>query len=150
MTISKTLTVVALALVGLTAPDARAQAVRSDQQILIQLERDWDEALRRNDVQFVANVLADEFQTTYSDGSRGDRARELAGTADFNQHIESTVLDDFTVRIYGDNAVVSFTQHLNGISQGNPKTVVIRVLDVFVLRDGRWQCVASQSTKSTS
>jgi len=46
-------------------------------RILIQLEQDWDAAFRRKDLPFIETVLADEFVATYSDGSRGDRAKEL-------------------------------------------------------------------------
>ena len=69
----------------------------------------------------------------------------LAATS--NEQIESSALDDFTVKIYGDTAVVWFTLHLVGPSQGRRLELTLRYLDVFVLREGRWQCVASQSTK---
>jgi ketosteroid isomerase-like protein len=119
----------------------------SDQQILTRLEEDWDAAFLRNDVDVVADILADEFLATYDDGSRGDRERELMLVADFNQKVESSKLEDFRIRVYGDTAVVWFTRHLAGPSKGRRLEVTYRYLDVFVWRDGRWQCVASQSTK---
>ena len=127
-----------------------AQRAKSDQEILIQLERDWDAAFHRRDVAVIANILADEFMTTYGDGARGDKAKELKLAAEFNQQIDSSTLDDFTVKVFGDTAVVWFTQHMTGPSKGVPLTVVYRYIDVFVLRAGRWQCVASQSTKVTA
>ena len=140
----------ALAVVwAVTASGSQDQPIQSDQQILIQLERDWDAAFLRNDVDFIENVLADEFVATYADGSRGDRARELTLAAEFDQQIDSSALDEFTVKIYGDTAVVWFTRHLVGPSQGRRLEVTYRYIDVFVLRDGRWQCIASQSTKVT-
>jgi hypothetical protein len=42
---------------------------------------------------------------------------------------------------------VAFTRHLAGPSQGRRLEVSFRYIDVFVLREGRWLCVASQSTK---
>ena len=83
---------------------------------------------------------------TYDDGSRGDKARELALAAEFNQQIESSTLDDFTVKVYGDTAVVWFTQHLVGISKGQRLEIALRYVDVFVLRDAKWQCVASHTS----
>ena len=129
---------------------AQSQRARSDQEILIQLERDWDEAFHRKDIAFIENVLADEFVATYDDGSRGDRARELTLAAAFDQQIDSSTLDEFIVKIYGDTAVVWFTQHLVGPSQGRSLALTFRYVDLFVLRAGRWQCVATQSTKVTS
>jgi len=124
--------------------------VQSDQEILTQLERDWDAAFHRRDVRFIESILAPEFVVTYDDGSRGDKARELALAAEFSQQIESSTLDDFTVKVYGDTSVVWFTQHLVGPSQGRRLELAFRYVDVFVLRDGKWQCVASQSTKVTA
>jgi len=135
---------------AVTASGSQDQPVQSDQQILIQLERDWDAAFLRNDVDFIETVLADEFVATYPDGSRGDKAKELTLAAEFDQQIDSSTLDEFTVKIYGDTAVVWFTRHLVGPSQGRRLEVTYRYVDVFVLRTDRWQCVATQSTKVTT
>jgi hypothetical protein len=42
---------------------------------------------------------------------------------------------------------VWFTLNLVGVRQGQRAEVTLRYTDVFVLRDGRWQCVSSQSTR---
>ena len=149
MTWRKTLLSLLAVFSVVTRTGAQTGTVRSDQQILVQLEQDWDAAFRRKDVSFIETILADEFVATYSNGSRGDRAKELALAADFNLQIDSSTLDDFIVKIYGDTAVVWMSQHLVGPSQGRQLEVTFRYVDVFVLRDGRWQCVASQSTKVT-
>ena len=133
-----------------TVSGAAPQRVSSDQQILIQLERDWDAAFHRNDVAVVRDILAEEFLATYDDGTRGDKAQELKFAAEFNQKIESSTLDDFIVKIYGDTAVVWFTQKMVGTSKGQRLELTFRYVDVFVQRGGRWQCVASQSTKVTA
>ena len=134
---------------GALPSGASTQRAKSDQEVLVQLERDWDEAFHRKDISFIENVLADEFVATYDDGSRGDRARELTLAAAFDQQIDSSMLDEFVVKIYGDTAVVWFTQHLVGPSQGRPLALTFRYVDVWVMRAGRWQCVATQSTKVT-
>ena len=147
MTWRQTLFGVLAALLAVVPGNAQTGTVRSDQQILIQLEQDWDAAFRRKDLRFIGTVLADEFVATYSDGSRGDRAKELALAADFNLQIDSSTLDEFIIKIYGDTAVVWMSQHLVGPSKGNQLQVTFHYVDVFVMRDGRWQCVASQSTR---
>ena len=140
-----------LVVVAATVPaDAQRREVRSDQEILIQMERDWDAAFERRDATLIATFLADEFIATYSDGRRGDKATELKLAAEFNQQTDSRELDDFIVKIYRDTAVVWFTQTLKGPSQGKPITIVYQYVDVWVMRDGRWQCVASQSTKKST
>lgn len=111
------------------------------------MELDWDAAFEKRDAKLIATFLADEFIATYSDGKRGDKATELKLVAEYNQQIDKRELDDFIVKIYGDTAVVWFTQQLTGPIQGKPTTLTYRYVDVWVMRDGRWQCVASQSTR---
>ena len=67
--------------------------------------------------------------------------------AGFNQQVVSAVQDDFTVRVYQDTAVVWFTLNLVGMRQGQRAELTLRYTDVWVQRDGRWQCVLSQSTR---
>ena len=95
----------------------------------------------------IENLLADEFRGTYDDGSRGDKARELDLVANFNQAVISAVQDDFRVAIYGDTAVVWFTLHLVGLRQGQESELTLRYTDVWIRRDGRWQCVSAHSTR---
>jgi ketosteroid isomerase-like protein len=127
--------------------DAGAQRVKSDQDTLIELEQRWDEAFHNHDPKFIESILADEFVVTYGDGSRGDKAKELSLARDFNQQVDSSKLDEFIVKVYGNTAVVWFTQHLVGPVKGKPVAVDYRYVDVWVNRDGVWKCVASQSTR---
>jgi ketosteroid isomerase-like protein len=135
---------------AVAASGSQDRPVRSDQQILIELEREWNAAFYRKDVSFIESILADEFVATYEDGSRGDKARELALVAEFDKQIDSATQDEFTVKIYGDTAVVWFSLHLVGPSQGRRLELTFRYVDVFVWRAGRWQCVETQSTKLTA
>ena len=96
----------------------QAQDVKSDQDVLIELEQQWDAAFHSQNAAFIDSVLADEFIATYGDGSRGDKAKELALAREFNQQVDSSRLDNFIVKVYRDTAVVWFTQHLVGPVKG--------------------------------
>jgi len=140
---------VACVLIGCCSISARAQSsppVRSDQDILIQLEHDWDAAFHRHDQAFIDRILADEFIVTYDNGVRGDRDLELK-LALIDENVESSSMDEFIVKEFSNTAVVWFTLHLVGPINGVRTDNAYRFTDVFVLRDGRWQCVSSQSTK---
>jgi hypothetical protein len=126
---------------------ASAQEVKSDQQVLIELERRWDAAFHRGDAAFIETLLADEFIATYGDGSRGDKAKELSLAGDQRQQVDSSRLDEFIVKTFGNTAVVWFTQILVGPVNGKPTEVRYRYVDVWVQRGGRWLAVASQSTR---
>ena len=138
-------------LIALVVPDqtSAGQRVKSDQEVLIDLERRWNEAVYENDVKFVATILADEFTVTYEDGSRGDKAKELALIAAFNQRVESAVQDEFTIKVFGNTAVVWFTLRLVGFKQGQRSELTLRYTDVWIMRDGRWQCMSAHSTRLT-
>ena len=129
---------------GQTPPDTPPTA---QEQELIDLERAWDAAFVAKDMRFIERVLADEFVVTYGDGTRGDKAAEMAQTLDFDQRVDSSVLDSFRVRIYGETALVWFSRHMTGPKSGKIVSVTYRFVDVFVKRAGRWQCVSSQSTR---
>ena len=144
-----TFLIVATAAALLDPLPALAQAsppVRSDQDILVQLEHDWDAAFHRHDAAFIDRILADEFIVTYDNGVRADRTVELELAKSLNENIESSTLDEFIVKEFGNTAVVWFTLHLIGPINGQRVQNDYRFTDVFVLRDGRWQCVSSQST----
>jgi ketosteroid isomerase-like protein len=126
---------------------APAQNVKSDQQVLIELEQQWDAAFHRGDAKFIETLLAEEFIATYGDGARGDRAKELSLASDQRQQVDSSRLDEFIVKTFGNTAVVWFTQILMGPVNGKPTEVRYRYIDVWVNRGGRWLAVASQSTR---
>jgi ketosteroid isomerase-like protein len=137
----------ALLIVPAVAAAQQSAPVRSDQDILIQLEHDWDAAFHRHDAAFIDRILADEFIVTYDNGVRADRNLELELAKSLNENIESSTMDEFIVKEFGNTAVVWFTLHLVGPVNGERVQNDYRFTDVFVLRDGRWQCVSSQSTR---
>ena len=138
--------ILAAALLVAAAP-VEAQSAQSTRETLIELERGWNDAVYRQDADFVEGLLADEFRGTYDDGSVGDKARELDLIANFNQAVVSAVQDDFRVAIYGDTAVVWFTLNVVGLRQGQEAELTLRYTDVWIRRDGRWQCVSAHSTR---
>src|ERR1051325_3704611 len=117
-TMRQILFVCVLALSWPAAIGAQRQPAKSDQQVLIELARNWNARFYRKDVDFIEKVLADEFIATYDDGSQGDKKKELSLAASFNQQVESAMQDDFVVKVYGDAAVVWFSLHLAGPSKG--------------------------------
>ena len=141
--------VIWMAIAGVSAI-AQTPRAESDQDVLIGLERGWNDAVYDKNLTFIETILADDYTATYEDGDVGDRAKELRLVAEFNQQVESAIQDDFTVRVYHDTAVVRFTLHLVGIKQGQRTALDLRYSDVWVMRDGRWRCVSSQSTRVTA
>ncbi len=76
-----------------------------------------------------------------------DKKKELALATEFNQQVESAVPDDFRIRVYRDTAVGWFTLNLVGTRDGRRTEVALSYTDVWVIRDGRWQCVSTHSSR---
>lgn len=123
--------------------------VRSDQEILVELEHAWNEAIYSGDLAFIETILADDFVAIYDNGRMGTKETELALVENLDQQVESAVQDEFIVRVYGDTAVVRFRLNLVGVQQGERAEISLRFTDVFVLQNDGWKCVSSQSTRIT-
>lgn len=139
------------ALLGLAATvtlsiEAAAQTANVE-QALLQLERDWEQANAKNDTAALERILAPEFVSTDSDGrlmTRADGlARRKAGAVKFTAFTQ----DDYKVHVAGDTAIVTGRSTIKGIRDGKDWTGQERWTDVFVRRNGRWQAVASHSSR---
>lgn len=122
---------------------------------LKKLGREWTSAFKTRDAEAVRRVLADDVVITYPDGVVAGKNEEVqsietgAITADSWDVVEEkvTVINADSAFITG-RAVVK-----NGMSKVSKASTPIdisgeyRFLDVYVRKNGRWQAVASQTTK---
>jgi len=76
-------------------------------------------AFHRHDVAFIDRILADEFIVTYDNGARADRKVELQLAATLNENIESSAMDEFIVKEFGNTAVVGSRCTWSGRSRAN-------------------------------
>jgi hypothetical protein len=60
---------------------------------------------------------------------------------------ETTEIEEMKVRIFGNTALVSGTEIEKSQYKGKDSSGKYIWTDLFVLRNGRWQAVSSQSTK---
>lgn len=107
---------------------------------LIRLVRLWDEAIVKQNVKTLDNLLADEFSLS---GESKRQYLEFIKTS--GSTVKSAISDQFDVRVYGETAILiardtiqSKTGEMQSINQ-------YRYIDVWIKRDGRWQCVATES-----
>jgi Domain of unknown function (DUF4440) len=109
---------------------------------LIQIEHTWVRVVEQHDSAALECILADEFEEADFDGSLISRSTMLASTTKPSDgHDELT---DLHAHIYGDVAYIrGIGVH---IENGQP-TGKTRFTDIFVYRDGRWQCVAGHDSR---
>ena len=116
------------------------------EQELIDLEKQWNEAYLQKDVGVLDRILADDIIIIYGDGTRATKWEDFASIG-ADEQIESSTLDDFQVRAYGDTAVVMSRVTANGVRHGKKFTAQFRYVNIYRKRAGRWQCVVSQNTR---
>ena len=116
---------------------------------LLTLEKAFADAIVRNDLEGIGRLVTDDWIIIGPNGEIVDRAR-------FFEVIKSGALthdmmesEDFRVRVYGDSAVVTGVTRTKGKFMGQEFSTQERATDVFVKRDGRWQCVLTHLTRFT-
>jgi ketosteroid isomerase-like protein len=134
-----------LVLVLASVSPANAQTRQSHQNVKVENElkelvRLWDAASVKRDVKTLDRLLADEFTL-----SGTPKADYLAFIAAPETIIESAVSDNFDVRVYGDMAILIANDTITSRRNGAKVVDIYRYIDVWLKRDGRWQCVATES-----
>jgi hypothetical protein len=110
-----------------------------------QLARAWVEADRAA----IDRIIAEDWTTTSMTGEVLTRGEVMASMfRERTKPIAAMAIDDLRVRPLGSVAVV--TGRTTARATGANTDVVLRFTDVFTLRDGRWQIVASQGTRIAS
>lgn len=122
----------------------------SVEQILIQMEHEWSEADLHKDAAALQRILADDWIGIDFEGTVLNKQQALLGVVSDSGSLDSTVLRDMKVRVYGSTAVVTGTDTETGDYHGQDSSGRYQWTDVFVRRGGRWQAVSSQSTKLTA
>jgi ketosteroid isomerase-like protein len=134
----------------MTASTAATSAGVDHKSALLQLEREWNEALRTKNVAWLEEHLADDM-TDISSGSGALRTKSqdiAALRADTTTYL-TLELSDLRVRIEGNAGIVTGVNHLTGRDdQGQPFDVRLSFTDTYINRNGRWLVWASQHTRA--
>jgi len=119
----------------------------SVEQTLMQLERDWSQASLKKDIDTLNKIMADDWVNIDFQGKVVTKAQTIASLKSGLPATQAAGLGEMKVRVFGDSAIVTGSD--TGKSGSKGKEVIEKYLwtDVFVRRNGRWQAVASQSTK---
>jgi ketosteroid isomerase-like protein len=124
-----------------------AWAQTAAEKELIKVENDWSKAYMKHDSKASQLFYATEYLGTDPTGKTYNKAESIQADASPNTAVTSAVLSDLKVHVYGQTGVVTGVNAIQGTSDGKDIGGEYRFTDVFVKRDGRWQCVASQSTE---
>jgi hypothetical protein len=104
------------------------------------------EAFKNRDKDALDRMLDDRFVFTDDKGQVFNKA-QYVDAAMRAIKVESYSLDDMTVRVFGDSAVVAGRWAGKLTIDGKDASGAFRYTDTFVRRLGRWRAVASQNTR---
>jgi ketosteroid isomerase-like protein len=131
---------ISLGIIGQTPNKAAAKL----EQELRNLVRAWDDAYVRGDTATLDHLLANEFAFV----GGGAKAEYLASfkSRSADLVIESAVSSDLQVQVYGNSAVVTGLDTITGKNKGQTFVTKWLYMDVWIKRNGRWQCVKTYSS----
>ena len=116
------------------------------EQELLRLEKAFAEAIVKNDLEGIGRLVTDDWIIIDPNGEIVDRSRFLEVIKSGALTHDMMASEDFRVRVYGDSAVVTGVTRTKGKFLGQEFSTHERATDVFVKRDGRWQCVLTHLT----
>jgi ketosteroid isomerase-like protein len=117
------------------------------EQIIRKLEQEWADAVVHQNTNVIDRIQASEFRFTDPSGQVWTKASALEFIQSGRLKIESFKMGNVDVRLYGNAAVVTLEVNWTGKSGDTDISGPQRMTDVFIKRNGRWQCVISQATR---
>jgi len=123
---------------ALSCPTGQAR----DEATLAEIERTWAQALEKHDANALGCILADEFEDADIHGELTDKNATMNKLA--SSRVVHHELSDLHAHLHRDFA------YIRGIADAvDPQTrkdTRVRFTDIYVFREGRWQCVAGHES----
>src|SRR5215831_6361453 len=128
--------------VAAAQPDKQSKA----EQELRALVQTWDQAFVKGDTATLDRLLADEFAFVGGYTKAEYLAEFKTRAADA---VRSAVSTEVQVQVYDETAVIIGVDLISGLNHGDPYSTKYLYMDVWVRRDGRWQCVKIYARSSS-
>jgi ketosteroid isomerase-like protein len=134
-------------LVASVALVVRGQGGANDDAGRIQaLELAWNHALEAKDSKALDMLLGSKLVAVEIDGTVSNKCEFLASIQAPEYQPSQVVIEQSTVQMYGDAAVVVGIFRVKGMEKGKPFVHRERFVDTWIKANGTWQCVATTGT----
>jgi hypothetical protein len=121
-------------------------SVQTEQEIRL-LEGRLREASLAGATAVLNDLLADDYTNTDAYGIVRYKAQVIADVEAGNSSFEAIGLDDISVSLYGDAAVLTAKRTMRGRAARRDSSGQFRQIRVYAKRQGRWQAVMLQITR---
>lgn len=136
-----------LLIAGLTGIAALA-APHADRDAVAQIDRSYQDAVKRNDADAMQKILHPDFLLVLGDGrrfGRGDLLKD-ARRGRFIYELQDEVPNSQSVMVWGDTAIVTAKLRLKGLSDGKPFDRTLWFSDTYVRTDRGWLYLFGQAS----
>lgn len=131
-----------------TAATPAATSIESVEKAIFKMESDWADSFVKGDMTVTERITTDDYSFINSTGETQTKAQFIEMFKSGAYKITYLDLDNFKVRVFGDTAVATYGQTEKSQYQGKDNSGHYVYTDVWVRRNGNWQIVATQGTKS--
>ena len=120
-------------------------ATRAEQEVL-QAQAQRFNAMRAHDIKALEAMFADELTYTHASGAVDTRAT-YPGFLKTRRYLDISTADT-KVNLYGDVAVITGRLRMTVVNEGQkePRTLNLRITEMYVRRGGRWLFAHFQAT----
>ena len=115
---------------------------------VIELDRKRMTAMAQKDIATLNELIADDLVYTHS-SARLDTKQSLIGNMESGSTVYTSVVpSDVKAQDLGDSVVLTGSCRISVNSGGNAMNFGVRFTDVYARRNGKWQMVTWQSTRT--
>ena len=116
--------------------------------MVIELDKKRMTAMAQKDIATLNELIADDLIYTHS-SARLDTKQSLIGNMESGSTVYTSVVpSDVKAQDLGDSVVLTGTCRISVNSGGNAMNFGVRFTDVYAKRNGKWQMVTWQSTRT--
>jgi ketosteroid isomerase-like protein len=135
--------VAAVVIYGVRAASSRA----NEEKTVAALDKQYQEAVKKNDVPTMRGILADDFVLVTGLGRTQTKVDLLKESASGNIAYERQEDTDQKVRVWGDTAVVTALLWAKGTDSGKPFDYRLWFSDVYMRTPTGWKYVFGQAAQ---
>ena len=115
---------------------------------IIELDKKRMTAMAEKDVATLNEIISDDLVYTHS-SARLDTKQSLIGNMESGSTVYTSVVpSDVKAQDLGDSVVLTGSCRISVNSGGNAMSFGVRFTDVYARRNGKWQMVTWQSTRT--
>ena len=113
---------------------------------IVALEKAWNQAYKAGDTRALGDLLDDNIVLINDDGSTQTKREFLDGLKATNNQEQQVAPESLTVHVFGNVAVATGVFKATGVESGKHYSKRERFVDTWVLKNGKWVCVATNAT----